>query len=231
MRTKVRKLHQLVTPEVPGPNWQAVGVTPDGKHLWQITTKRSRPVPLFDTSPEAQAYLAELRQSGKSDDEITSAMRDRGFRQYRRALATGEPIYPLNRPEIYDHTEVFYTEDQGNGNRVKVPYREPTAEEKARLERQAKIDAMRDTLPALLVDRGLTADDLARFAAGNGSEPEEPESNDFPQVVGRGWYLFSDGEKRQFKREEDDGEIPAAAYQYEAALLEARKTAETVPEV
>lgn len=136
MKGVLRKIRPFHGPIEPDPNWEMLGMTPDGRQLFKEVTTRSRPVPLND---------------------------DDGNRVYQRHLTTGQKLYPMNKPEIFDLERVFTLESEGNGNVRKVPYRPPTPEEIKAAEREGKVEAMKDRLAEVFVDADIEPEDLLAF--------------------------------------------------------------------
>jgi hypothetical protein len=127
------RMEPLHPPIVPPDGAVPAGVTPQGKQLYTLKTKRSKSMPKLDA---------------------------KGKQEYRRHMITGENLYPLRVAEPYVHEELFYLESEGNGNVHKVAWRWPTEEELAHEDRERRIKEVQRTLPEVLVDKGLTADDL-----------------------------------------------------------------------
>ncbi len=111
-----------------------MGLTPNGHQLFKETTKRSRAIPDIDPTT--------------------------GERRYKLHPTTGEPLYPRNIPEHYDHIRTFYLESEGNGNIVKIDWIEPTPEELAAVAREKGIKEMIPNLTATLYDSGIDIKDL-----------------------------------------------------------------------
>lgn len=127
----IRPFHPQFNPD---PDWKRLGLTPTGHQLFEETTKRSRAVPDIDPAT--------------------------GERRHRLHPTTGEPLYPRNKPQPYDHVRTFYLESQGNGNIVKIDWREPTPKEIAAVEREEGIKAMIPNLSATLYDADIKLEDL-----------------------------------------------------------------------
>ncbi len=127
------------------------GITPDGKQLFRMVSKRSRAVP--DIDPET------------------------GEQRWRKQPNTGEPLYRMNKPERYDLEEVFFLESEGNGNVHKVPYLPPTPEQLAAEERKRAVESMGTSLAEALVDAGISPTEaVARLgAARSATAPVPPE--------------------------------------------------------
>lgn len=203
-RGVLRKIEPIHPPMKPPKGAVAAGVTPDGHQLYREHSKRSRSIPDIDEETGQQ-------------------------RQRRHAL-TGEPLYGIRKPEPYTLTRLYFLEDQGNGNIVKVDYREPTPEEMAAKVRAREIELMKDTLAATMVDSGLSPSELVRrltapvtaaapapAAAPEAEtleeEEEEVEEEELPQVVypvhrgGKSWLLSSgdlfNGKKDEATKAED----------------------------
>lgn len=144
---KIEPLHaQLIPPQGAEP----AGVTDDGKHqLYKLKRKMARGVPRMDPAT--------------------------GERMWRKHGVTGEPLYPLSRPEIYEEELLFYLESDGQGNVVMVDYSFPTPEELAERERRKQVDRMVPALAEALVDEGVTPenviDALRGIFAPRGDEP------------------------------------------------------------
>ena len=111
-----------------------MGLTPDGHQLFEETTKRSRAIPDIDP--------------------IT------GERRYKLHPTTGEPLYPKNKPQLYDNVRVFYLESEGNGNIIKIDWTEPTADEIAAVQREKGIKELIPKLSETLYDADINLADL-----------------------------------------------------------------------
>ncbi len=111
-----------------------MGLTPSGHQLFRSTEKRSRAIPDIDPATNEQ--------------------------RYKLHPTTGEPLYPRNKPEIYDNIRVFYLESEGNGNIVKIDWIEPTAEEIAAAQREKGIKEMIPQLSETLYDADINISDL-----------------------------------------------------------------------
>lgn len=163
----------------------AAGVTPDGKQLYRWSRKRSRAVPLYVRTPEAEAREVELRAQGKSTVEIGQIMTNEGFRQYQLNQMTGKLAYPLNRPEAYVEDKLFFIESQGNGNNALIEYNPPTPKQIEAQYRQEQVRQMGGgRLGELLVEEGLTPEDLIaairQQRLGQQAEEATTTSNDEP---------------------------------------------------
>ncbi len=118
----------------PDPSWERVGLTPAGHQLFRETTRRSRAIPDIDPATGEQRH--ELHPT------------------------TGQPLYPRNKPEIYNHIRMFYLESEGNGNITKIDWREPTAEELAAVRRSEGIAKLIPNLSETLYDADIDMGDL-----------------------------------------------------------------------
>lgn len=241
MTTTLAKLQPLHPELVPPQGAQPFGVTADGKHqLYKLVTRRSRSVPKL--SVKADALLKDARANLTGDDlAAAEALIVKEHQEFRKHATTGEPMYGLRQPEIYDNTEIFYLESQGNGNVVKVPYKFPTPEELAAVDRARRVEAMKDTMAEALVDAGVTPETLVQRlsqikepvmapAAVAGGQVTPPAADDVPPVdlskypedLGGGYWRFSNGDKAQMKKD--------AARETEDRLQAARKAAAETPE-
>lgn len=225
MRTlaKVKPVHaELIPPQ----GARATGVTPDGKQLYTITRKRSRPVPRTEIVPGLDGIPIERQV-------------------WRKNQMTGEPLYPVNRPQVYEETILFYLESQGNNNVELHPYIPPSAEQLAREERARRVAEMREGLAEALVDAGLTpAELLARIKqpdSGSITVADLPvtltdETNtvttapvdlvEYPVYMPPGRWQFSNGRILKCKKEE----AVAIEAELQAATREAAENAAATPE-
>lgn len=118
----------------PDPAWVRMGLTPEGHQLFKETTKRSRAVPDIDPKTSEQ--------------------------RWKLHPTTGEPLYPKNKPEMYDNVRVFYLESEGNGNIIKIDWSEPTADEVAAVQREKGIKELIPKLSETLYDADINLADL-----------------------------------------------------------------------
>lgn len=220
----------------PPPGAVAHGVTSDGRQIFRLVTKRARAVPRYENTPEARELENRLASEGKSETEIRRAMDKAGFRLWRKNQNTGEPMYPINKAEVYDLEELFTLESEGNWNVRKIPYRFPTAEELAVQERARQVSAMQEALPALLVDEGFTAEELlAALRAGRNrpaesppvaSPPVMPDFSAYPKRLGKNRWELSDG--REVRMTEERAQAEEAEVQ--DRVLRAAQAARETPE-
>lgn len=147
MAINLQAIEPLHAPLLPPDGAVPEGATTEGYPLFRLTQKRSRSVPDLD---------------------------DEGVRRWALHPQNGQPLYPLNKPEIYKHTQLFFLESDGQGNVNHVQYAHPTEEELAAEQRTKDVAAMKDTLAEALVDGGIAAADIVTALAARGTaEPEE----------------------------------------------------------
>lgn len=226
-RSALAKIPPLHAPLIPPMGSVMCGTTPDGKQLYTLTRKMARKVPDIDEKTKE--------------------------RRWRKVISTGEPLYPLNKPEIYDDTEMFFLESDGRNNVTKQKYTPPTAQELADQDRQRKIAAMQPALAQALVDSGLTAEELvARLMAPASSQPsaaaapelsvstggsgeadeakkDEPVVTYPRQVGGNNWEL-SNGSRVKGNRQKAQEAEDAITPEERTAMAEAKLQADLVPE-
>jgi len=215
-RSTLQKIRPLHPEKVPPMGAVPAGATPDGKQLFTLERQRSRAVPDIDP--------------------------DTGKQRMRHHGVTNEPLYALNKPEIYTERLLFFLESQGNGQIQMVPYVPITAEEMAAEQRQQRVEAMKAQLAEALVEADMTPAELVAAARAVGQqeppleevlapaaipEPVEGPAVSYPLDLGGGWYQLSTGDKVQAKKDEVD------ALEAEAAGLKqrAREQQEQTPEV
>lgn len=233
-RTAIQAIPPLHTPLIPPIGAEPAGVTLDGKHpLYRIRSKRA-------TKKE------------KTDEN--------GERVHRLHPTTGQPLYGLNEPVVYDHEEVFYLEADGRGNVAKVFYQFPTDEEIAAERRKAEIERMKEGLATALVDSGHTVEDVVGAVRAIGqrrtsapapvaespavvepvdaAEPVEEKPGDTPPVelgqyprhLGGNRWKLSNGGEYRGKKV-DAIEAEKVVRAEQLARKEAAATAGVVPEV
>lgn len=203
------------------------GRTPDGKHqLYRLKTKRSRPIPKFEDKGdygEARKRVLALRDEGLPLEAIVQRMERDGFKRvYRRNPLNGEALVAVNEPDIYDHEELFYLEDEGTGQVRKVHYRFPTPAEIADQERRRKVAAMQAGLAEALVDAGASPADLVAALKATKERPaptegvqaapaeKDPDAGassstepaEYPVHLGFGKWKLSDGTEFRGKKED-----------------------------
>jgi len=166
--------------------------------------------------------------------------------------ATGEQQWRINQmgqqtvavrkvTSVTPTEELFYLENEGNGNVRKIPYRHPTADELAAAEREKKIAAMGGgSLAAALVDAGISSQEaIARLvgaktaaeplaAAPLAPKPAEPVT--YPRLYAPGRWELSNGIKMQGKREDAEAAEAEVTDDERAAAAEAKANAEATPE-
>ena len=207
MPSVLQKIKPLHPEKVPPAGSVPVGLTPDGKQLYRLKRMRSKGVPRID--PET------------------------GERMMRKHAITGEPMYGLNEPKVFEENLLFFLESEGNGNIRMQLYTPPTEEQVAAEERTKNIEAMKGHLAEVLVDRGVTPEQLLagvtpeKFTALDlvepvpppepGTEPDTEPGTEYPKALGGGWWGLSDGEKVQVKESD--------AIELEAVLAKERKRA------
>lgn len=187
MRGTLTKLQPLHPEKIAPPEAVMAGTTPDGKQLYREVTRRSRAVPMLD---------------------------EKGDRVFAKNPMTAEPLYPKNRPEIYNHERLYYLESEGNGNLRKVDYAPPTPEQLAEQARQRRIDEMGGgQLGAALVDAGITPEEaVQRILSGSAAAPAPDEplpvpwvpdpDAEYPVHIAGGKWQLSNGEFVRSNREE-----------------------------
>ncbi len=139
MKAVLEKIAPLHPDKVPPQGSVMAGTTPWGDQLYRLRRARSKSVPAYDED---------------------------GKRMYRRSL-TGDKLYPMNRPELYEEELLFYLHSEGNGNVVMVPWSPPTQEQIDQKKRKETIKEMQEKLAEKLVDSGMSPDEaVARLVGG-----------------------------------------------------------------
>lgn len=149
------------------------GVTPDGRQILRLVTRRTHSVPRIGSD---------------------------GKQEWALHPTTAQPIYPLRRHEPYDHVEIFTMESDGHCNVYKEPYTPPTAEQIAAESRQKKVAELMPALAGALVDAGLTPDQLVARLSG-AQAVEAPEEAAYPIWKGASNWQLSNGETVRGNRE------------------------------
>jgi len=166
--------------------------------------------------------------------------------------ATGEQQWRINQmgqqtvavrkvTSVTPTEELFYLENEGNGNVRKIPYRHPTPDELAASEREKKIAAMGGgSLAAALVDAGISPQEAIARLVGAKTAPEtaspqtatspKPAAEVFPKFLGGGWYVLSTGLKFQGKQADAEAAEAEVTDDERAAAAEAKANAEATPE-
>lgn len=236
MAGQIHSIQPLDPPLVPPEGSKPAGVSPHGRHLWTLTRQRSRGVPWLDQEGmQAQAQLDDELEAGSITEAEHARQMARVVKQhrlFRKNQMTGEPLYPLNRPEVYEEAITFYLESDGQGNIVCVPFTAPTAAEIAAEERQRRIREMVPAVAEALVDAEFSPEQLVKALRGNTAPEPEVEQVSYPRYYGPGlWYLSAAheaackaGDEQGFKGKKDDA-IPAAA-DYVVAQQHARQAVE-----
>lgn len=227
-RSALPKIPPLHAPLIPPTGSVMCGTTPDGKQLYTLTRKMARAVPDIDENTKQ--------------------------RKWRKVISTGEQLYPLNKPEPYEDTEMFFLESDGRNNVTKQRYTPPTAQEIAEQDRQRKIAVMQPALARALVDSGLTAEELvARLMApppapipvasgtpelsvstGGSGEVDETKKDEpvvtYPRQVGGNNWELSNGARVKGNRQKAQEAEDAITPEEREAMAEAKKQADLVPE-
>ena len=229
--TRIKPTHAELIPPLGA---VAAGVTPDGKQLYTLTRKRSRPIPRMEIVPGPDGVPIERQV-------------------WRKNQMTGEPLYAVFKREDFEETILFYLESQGNNNVEIHPYVPPSAEQLAREDRTRRIAEMREGLAEALVDAGLTpAELLARVAKPTvpavSAEPSTTTFADvpitltdetntvtsapvdptvYPLYMPPGRWKLSSGAIVKCKK--DEAELMETELQL--AALEARENAASAPEI
>lgn len=139
--------------------------------------------------------------------ESEPAVDEEGNELYRKNQSTGEPMYKLRRGKRVRKERLFTLVSEGNGNVRREEYIPPTPEEIERRRQQKATEELLPNLAKILADRGLTPEQLADRLAGPATpaasvpEPESPAS--YPEHLGGGTWLFSDGTKESGLKKED----------------------------
>ena len=150
---------QKINPElIPPANAVAFGITPSGKQLYRLVTPRTKAVP--DVDPET------------------------GEQRWRKNQMTGEPLYPLNKPESYEQVRTFYLESQGNGNVQLVDWSPPSEEQLARAQKALRAAEMREALLEALVESGIEPSALVANLKAKPTPNESPASPVDPTAMG-----------------------------------------------
>ena len=210
---QIKPIHPELIPPTGAEPW---GRTLDNKQLYRLVRRRSRAVPNID--------------------KVT------GEQRWRKNQMTGEPLYPLNRPEVYDEEFIFFLESQGNGNVSIVKYTPPSEEEMARARRAERLAQVKDAFFDKLLDMGLEPAEMFErllgaekpavavpaprvpefVPAAMETSPSSVTLADFPKPIGGGWWILSSGAKVQGKKEDVE--------EQEKAAQEARFVAAGTPE-
>lgn len=160
---RIRSVHANLTPP---PGAVPAGVTRTGKQLYALKRKMARSVPRLD---------------------------EKGQQMFRVNPTTGEalPGMPkLRKPEIYEEEQLFYLESDGHNNVHKVFWTPPSEEELRAAQRRQQVDSVKDQLAEMLVDEGISPQDLVAAIRGGtaGPKPEDapPEVKDSNGGTGEG---------------------------------------------
>lgn len=129
---RIKPLHPDFHPD---PNWERIGMTPEGHQLFKSSVKMVKAV--------------------HDVDEET------GVRRQMLHPTTAQPLYPMNKPKHYTQVRVFYLVSEGNGNIIKVDWSAPTEEEIAALDREEGIKEIMPEIAGQLYDMDMTPFELA----------------------------------------------------------------------
>lgn len=143
---------------------------------------------------------------------------DKGNEVWVKHPTTGEPLYRRWRRKRMEITHFIIPNQQGNGNLSWDIYQPPTAEELSRMAQDREIEKLKDALPRLMVEKGITVESFLtalEAASGRASEAPIPEPAAVPEIpempndeaasaiqpIGGGYYLLSDGKTKVQGRE------------------------------
>ncbi len=150
---RVAPLHANLTPPTGA---VPAGVTHTGKQLFKLTRTMARSVPRLDED---------------------------GKQMFRVNPTTGEalPGMPkLRKPEIYEEEQLFYLESDGHNNVHKVFWTPPSEEDLRAAQRRQEIAGVKDQLAEMLVDEGITPQDLIAAIRGGRPSAPAPKGEDAP---------------------------------------------------
>lgn len=150
---RVAPLHANLTPPAGA---VPAGVTHTGKQLFKLKRTMARSVPRLDED---------------------------GKQMFRVNPTTGEalPGMPkLRKPEIYEEEQLFYLESDGHNNVHKVMWTPPSEEELRRAQRRQQVASVKDQLAEILVDEGITPQDLVAAIRGGKVLQDAPVTEDAP---------------------------------------------------
>lgn len=217
MRRALDSIPPIKSDLLPPVDALAAGVTPDGRQLYRRVKQVVTTAPKMN--PQSGEQLWRINQMGQQTVAVRKVV------------------------SVVPTEDLFYLEAEGNGNVRKVPYRFPTADELATLEREKKIKALGGgELAAALVDAGLTAQEAIAKLLGAKTAPEPPatpafsaapsvtSTEIFPKFLGGGWYELSSGRKFQGRAEGAEAAEAEVTDEERAARAEAKANAESTPE-
>lgn len=170
MQRDLMTIPKLHGPEIPHPDWEAVGFAPNGKQLFIERFKTNDAVPMMEPVRNPDGTQAR--------DPETGELLER--RVYKRHPINGEPLIPMNKRNIVTVERMFWLESEGNNNVHKHFYTPPTPEEIAAAEREQKIGEVQRAFAESLVDAGWTADEVLKRLTTYGPvlTPEEHEESE-----------------------------------------------------
>lgn len=208
MRATFSRMQKFNPELVPPSGAVPFGVTSWGAQLYRMVTPKSRGVPDIDPAT--------------------------GEQRWRKNQMTGEPLYPVNKPELYDEVRVFYLRSGGNGNIQLRDWAPPSAEAVARAQKSQRVAEMNDKMAEALVESGMEPAELLAILKSRSTASTVPPSpistvnvgatttGEFPMMYAPGRWELSNGMKMQGKRE--------AAEEAETAVQAARAIAAATPE-
>ena len=207
MRATFSRVQKFNPELIPPTGAVPFGVTPWGAQLYRMVIPKSRGVPDIDPAT--------------------------GQQRWRKNQMTGEPLYPVNKPELYDETRIFYLRSGGNGNIQIRDWAPPSAEAVARAQKSQRVAEMNDKMAEALVESGMDPAELLAILKSRGAtttatnavttEASAPTSTgSFPEMYAPGRWKLSNGMTMQGKKVE--------AEEAEADVRTARANANATPE-
>jgi hypothetical protein len=184
---KIKPLHpELVAPK----GAKLVGMTPDGRQIWE-----------------------EIRKVAITEWVVDAD----GKQEYKKNIMTGEPLIPVRKVRsIVDKVMTYTLESEGNGNLRRVDWIPPSPEELERSRHAKAVTDMQVAIAEALVNAKVGPDELLRFLGvetGNAAPAEpaeeraEPASEaegdqKYPYMASPGRWMLSNGSIIQGKKKD-----------------------------
>ena len=217
MKGTLQRIKPLHPEMIPPAGAEPFGMTPDRKQLFREVIKRSRPIRDIDPATNEQ--------------------------RWRKNQMTGEPLYRINRPQLYDEERIYYLESEGNGNIRRVDWAPPSEREVAQAERRLRVEGMKDRIAEALVDADMDPDELlaglrAQRAAPVPLPPTDsvpsadpsPDVETFPMMYAPSRWRLSNGATFRGTKEKAIEAEAAITPEERAAMAEAKAVAALTPE-